>query len=217
MPDLASLAEVRNTIHATPETLTGLRDRALLATLYATGIRPGEAVALLTTDILLPAEPRKPVLLRVQGLKNRRERRIPLNPQAERLVSLYLQAREVCTPVLFPSTRPAGRPLSTRAVGYIFERAARRAGISRPISPKIARSTFASHLLDAGVPAHIISELLGHVSPASIKPYIAISAQALAVAALEKNPLERALLGVREVLSRPRPFPYATRTQVQPL
>jgi len=140
------------------DTVFGIRDRALLETLYGGGLRVSELVGLNVDDIDFESE-----LVRVRG-KGRRERLSPVGPMAMEWIRRYLPLRQ-----LQRSHEPAvflnryGSRLSARSVGRLLEDHLARAGLnSSAASPHTLRHSFATHLLDRGADLRSVQELLGH-------------------------------------------------------
>lgn len=139
-----------------------LRDRALLAVLYATGCRASEAAGLRLQDVRLVEN-----FCRCLG-KGNKERIVSLNPVARAAIEAYLE-RERPTLVksqhveaLFVSR--GGRPLSRIMVWHLVKKYARRIGCSQKISPHTLRHSFATHMLAGGAEIRALQELLGHAS-----------------------------------------------------
>ncbi len=158
LPRLLRVDEVITLLEGVPvETAAGIRDRAMLETLYGGGLRVGELVALNLEDIDDEQE-----LLRVRG-KGRRERLAPIGAMAvewlERWMSLR-QPKASREPALFLNQR--GTRLTARSVGRLLEGHLLRAGLVDTASPHTLRHSFATHLLDRGADLRSVQELLGH-------------------------------------------------------
>jgi integrase/recombinase XerC len=130
------------------------RDLAILELLYGSGLRVSEAAALDLDDL-----DRDTGTVRVTG-KGRRERLVPLGTMAARALDRHLGRRGTASGPLFTNRR--GARLGVRTIHTIVRRAARAAGLLRPVSPHTLRHTFATHLLDGGADLRTIQELLGH-------------------------------------------------------
>ena len=178
LPDTLDVAEVEALLEATaPEDATGLRDRALLELLYASGLRISEALGLDVGDISFVAES-----VRVIG-KGDRERVVPVGEVALGAIERYLElarpvlaraatGKRVATPTagpLFLSTH--GRRLSRMEAWRAVRRSAQRAGITRHVSPHTLRHSFATHLLEGGADLRVVQELLGHASITTTQLY----------------------------------------------
>jgi len=161
-------------IVATPNTQTwiGKRDYALLLTLYNTGARISEILALRQQNLAFGATS----LLHLKG-KGRKERSVPLWPTTSRTLRAWVtDCGSSGERILFPSAR--GGPLSTDGATYILQQAVRRALPTCPslkakrISPHVIRHTTAMHLLQSGVEIAVIALWLGHESLDTTHMYI---------------------------------------------
>lgn len=170
------------------DTVLGLRDRALLALLYGTGIRASECATLQETHVDLRA-----MTVTVTG-KGGNERAVPLNDTVAAALAVYRQARGEIAPTssFFRSRR--SRAMSR---GAIYERVrswGARARIRKLVSPHRLRHTFATHLVKAGVGLVTIRDLLGHRLITSTQIYLHVTAQDMRAAA-DKHPIGR-LIGI---------------------
>lgn len=147
------------------------RDLAILEMLYAAGLRVSELAGLDVDDV-----DRAERTVRVLG-KGRKERIVPFGEQAARALDAYLGRRGDARGPLFRN-RPGGR-LTVRSVHAIVRRAAKAAGLARPVSPHTLRHTFATHLLDAGADLRAIQELLGHSRLSTTQRYTHVGAEQL--------------------------------------
>lgn len=156
---------------AAPDTASplGLRDRAMLETLYATGLRVSELTTLKLSALNLDAG-----VVRVTG-KGNKERLVPLGEEAVHWLTRYLgEARPAIlagrqSDAVFVTGR--GGPMTRQMFWELIKRHARRAGIGKPLSPHTLRHAFATHLLEAGMDLRAIQELLGHSSLATTQKY----------------------------------------------
>ncbi len=159
------------------ETPMGLRDRAILETLYSAGLRVAELTGLNVTDVDLDSG-----LATVRG-KGKRERLALLGPQALAAVKRWLAVREQATPVA--RSQPAvylnkhGTRLTTRSVGRLLQKYLALAGLDPRTSPHTLRHSFATHLLDRGADIRSVQELLGHRSLATTQIYTHVTTQRL--------------------------------------
>lgn len=173
LPKVLTPDEVASILRAPdPRTPLGLRDRALLEVLYATGLRVGELVSLQVREVSAADE------LRVLG-KGRKERIVLLTAAARQALQRYLEASR---PRLLRGHDPGtvfinarGGPLSDRGVRVVVDRHIRRAASGRRISPHVLRHTFATHLLDGGADLRSVQELLGHVNLSTTQIYTHVS------------------------------------------
>src|SRR5437667_2676472 len=167
----------------TPDTETdfGKRDRAILESLYATGIRVSELVGLNLRDVDL-----KNKLLRVLG-KRRKERIVPFGEPALKALKDYLTVRESFL-MNAPATKRDAQPLilnyqgtrmTTRSVGRLIEKYIRLCTGIHDISPHALRHSFATHLLDSGADLRDIQELLGHARLSTTQIYTHVSMEKL--------------------------------------
>lgn len=166
-----------------PDTPQGLRDRAILETLYASGVRVSELSALNLADLHVNAGE-----LRVIG-KGNKERWAFIGEPAQRALRVYLEegrpqlaGRRVSEAVFL--NRSGGR-LSVRSISALVREAGIAAGIPFEVTPHVLRHTFATHLLDGGADLRVVQELLGHSSIATTQIYTHIS-QAHARAAYQR-------------------------------
>lgn len=160
LPQALSEAQVERLLAAPGESgALALRDRAMLETLYATGLRVSELVGLTLAQMSLTQG-----LVRVVG-KGNKERLVPLGEEALTWLARYLQearpalARRPAEAV-FISARAA--PLTRQAFWHNIRRYARKAGIDAKVSPHTLRHAFATHLLNHGADLRAVQMLLGH-------------------------------------------------------
>lgn len=149
----------------------GVRERAILELLWATGLRVSELVGLDLDDV-----ERGERKVRVRG-KGGKERIALYGAEAAAALDAYLDGRGVGRGPLFMGR--GGRRLGVRSVFEIVRRRARAAGITRRVSPHTLRHTFATHLLDAGADLRMIQELLGHSRLSTTQRYTHVSADQL--------------------------------------
>src|SRR5271154_3060008 len=170
LPGTLSEAEVGKLLDVPlPETPLGLRDRALLEVLYASGLRASELTGLRLENVL-----REERLLRVIG-KGNRERLVPVGEKAVAAVDRWLARGR---PLLVkPKTGGElflgghGRRLTTARVWQIVQETAKLAGLRKKIWPHLLRHSFATHLLSHGADLRAIQEMLGHASLATTQVY----------------------------------------------
>ncbi|HFC97427.1 MAG TPA: site-specific tyrosine recombinase XerD [Thermosulfurimonas dismutans] len=170
LPKVLSVEEVERLLSA-PDLSTpqGLRDRAMLETLYATGMRVSELVRLTFAQLNLSAG-----FVRIFG-KGKRERLVPLGDLAREYLERYLrEARPLLcggkeTPYVFLNRK--GDPLTRQRFWQIIRDYARRAGITREISPHVLRHSFATHLLQGGADLRSVQMMLGHASLSTTQIY----------------------------------------------
>lgn len=153
-----------------PETRLGRRDRAALETLYATGCRASEVVALRPADLDL-----KSGLARCVG-KGDKERWVPLGSRAVSAINSYLTNDRPALAARHPETTTvlvsrSGKPLSRIGLWRIVKHHARACGLSGDVSPHTLRHSFATHLLAGGADLRAVQEMLGHASIATTQIY----------------------------------------------
>ncbi|MFP4082081.1 MAG: tyrosine recombinase XerC [Candidatus Aminicenantes bacterium] len=160
-----------------PDDVLGMRDRALMELLYATGIRVSELVGMDVDDINILER-----LIRVKG-KGKKERLLPFGRKAEESLRPYIRLRltinkgKIEAKPLFLNYR--GERLTARSVERIVDKYLHRAALKRKISPHSLRHSFASHLLSRGADLRVIQELLGHESLATTQKYTHIDLREL--------------------------------------
>lgn len=158
------------------ETPLGLRDRALLETIYSAGLRVSEAVGLNVDDLDFDSG-----LATVRG-KGKRERLALLGPQAVQAVKGWLDGRNAITgprPQTAVFVNKHGTRLTTRSVGRMLEKYLAQAGLDPRSSPHTLRHSFATHLLDRGADIRSVQELLGHRSLATTQVYTHVTTSRL--------------------------------------
>jgi len=162
---------------AAPDTPPGLRDRAMLETLYATGLRVSELVGLKLTAVNL-----NDGVLRVTG-KGNKDRLVPLGEEAVLWLRRYLsyarpllQGKQL-SDAMFITARGGG--MTRQAFWYLIKRRARLAGITRPLSPHTLRHAFATHLLNHGADLRVVQMLLGHSDISTTQIYTHVARERL--------------------------------------
>jgi integrase/recombinase XerD len=175
LPTSLSIEQVDQLIEQ-PDVSTpkGLRDRALIELLYATGMRVSELVGIRASDLHLDAQ-----YLTCIG-KGNKERIIPIGEQASDWVRRYQRdgrpalvrsaaGRRATSPRLFVNAR--GLPLSRVGFWKLLKEYGRRAGLPPSISPHVLRHSFATHLLERGADLRAIQMMLGHVDLSTTQIY----------------------------------------------
>jgi integrase/recombinase XerD len=178
LPHPLTVEEVARILSAPPDAETaGIRDRALLETMYGAGLRISEAVGLDVDDLDLDEGS-----VRVVG-KGDKERVVPLGRFAVTAVESYLSrsrpslARSRSGPALFLNLR--GGRLSRQGAAIVLKKTAKRAGVHRRVTPHTLRHSFATHLLEGGADIRVVQELLGHSSLTTTQIYTLITGQRL--------------------------------------
>jgi integrase/recombinase XerD len=164
---------------AAPDTTTplGVRDRAILETLYATGLRVSELIALSASDVDLAVG-----LLRCIG-KGRKERLVPIGRLAREWIERYVRdfrpelARDPSASVLFVNHR--GGRLSRMGLWGIVRKHAMVAGVARTLTPHVLRHSFATHLLEHGADLRALQAMLGHADISTTQIYTHVTRERL--------------------------------------
>ena len=172
LPRYLSVNDVDRLI-AQPDVATprGLRDRAFIELLYATGMRVSELVALRPADVNLDAS-----YLTCTG-KGEKQRIVPIGDEAAAWVTRYVQqARSVLlgrrrSPRLFVNARGGGVGLTRVGFWKILKSYARQAGVTTTLSPHMLRHSFATHLLERGADLRAIQMMLGHADLSTTQIY----------------------------------------------
>ncbi len=177
LPKALTIEQVERLLATPDDSMTGLRDRALLELLYATGARVSEVVQLDVDDVVHRD------VVRVRG-KGSKERIVPVGSYAQTAVDAYLtrarpelSRRGRATPRLFLGAR--GAPLSRQSAWLVLHQAAETAQLTAHVSPHTLRHSFATHLLQGGADVRVVQELLGHASVATTQIYTHVSVDAL--------------------------------------
>ncbi len=168
LPHFLSVADMRRLLDAPPaDEAFGLRDRAMLETLYSAGLRVSELTGLNVDDLDLDSG-----IITVRG-KGKRERIAILHEKAIEVVKSWLALRPAprgkAAPAVFLNQR--GGRLTSRSVGRLLEKYLAQAGLDPRTSPHTLRHSFATHLLDKGADIRGVQELLGHRSLATTQIY----------------------------------------------
>ena len=172
LPSTLTLDEVERLLSAVDiSELRGLRDRAMLELLYASGLRVSELVNLQRSDVNLTYQ-----YVRCIG-KGNKERIVPLGRTAAEWLQRYYHARDDDALCCFPGR--GKQPISRMAFWSTIQRLATRAGIQKAISPHTLRHSFATHLLERGADLRAIQEMLGHSSITTTQVYTHVSSDHL--------------------------------------
>lgn len=181
VPQCVALLQAPN--RKTPQ---GLRDAAMLALMWSSGLRVSELVNLQVTNLDF-----RRGLVRVRG-KGNKTRLIPVAEFGLDLVRQYLEeARDYFPgadrePALFLTRR--GGPMTRTNFWYLTKRYVREAGLPRETTPHTLRHSFATHLLQGGADLRVIQEMLGHVSLSTTEIYTHVSPEHLRETFEEKHP-----------------------------
>lgn len=188
LPHFLSADQIGRLLQTPPaDDALGLRDRAILETMYSAGLRVGELVALSQGDLDFEAG-----IVRVRG-KGRRERLAPIGSYASRALKRWLRVRKLSpkepTGAEAPMfTNKFGRRLTARSVGRMLEKYLRQTGLDTRTTPHSLRHSFATHLLDGGADIRSVQELLGHKSLVTTQIYTHVSTAGLRAAYERAHP-----------------------------
>lgn len=178
LPKALTEAQVEALLSA-PDTSTplGMRDKAMLEVMYATGLRVSELVNLELANLNLNQG-----VIRVIG-KGQKERLVPIGDEAHASLRAYLADSRVkllkgaTTSSVFVTTRKAG--MTRQAFWYMLRRYAARCGIEQKLSPHMLRHSFATHLLNHGADLRVVQLLLGHSDLSTTQIYTHIAREGL--------------------------------------
>jgi integrase/recombinase XerD len=192
LPDVLSIEEVEAIIAAIDMSEpTGQRNRAMLETLYACGLRVSELVNLRRSQYF-PEQG----FLRVVG-KNNKERLIPIGSTAIQHIDLYLDTIRRHLPTIAPKDEDIlflnrrGSRLSRVMIFHIIKDLTAKAGIHKSVSPHTFRHSFATHLVEMGADLRAVQEMLGHESILTTEIYTHVNAEYLRQTILDYHPLSR--------------------------
>ena len=178
LPAVLSTVEVKKLLQQPdPQQPFGIRDRAMLELLYATGLRVSELIHLSLNEVNLEAG-----YVRTRG-KGSKERIVPLGGAARRALQDYLRgprsvmARTSVQAILFLGR--GGRGMTRQGFWKILRKHAREAGIAKHITPHTLRHSFATHLLEGGADLRSVQSMLGHVDIATTQVYTHVSREHL--------------------------------------
>jgi len=180
LPRFLEYEQVKRLLETPPlDSWLGARDRAILETLYSTGIRVSELVALNMDDIDFLGE-----VIHVRG-KGKKERITPISSSALQVIQHYMEFRNkraqsnsnFDSKVLFVNKH--GRRLSTRSVRRKMDKYLKMAGLDPAISPHTLRHSFATHMLNNGADLRSVQELLGHQSLSTTQIYTHLTTRKL--------------------------------------
>jgi integrase/recombinase XerC len=193
LPKAITIEQVEKLLAAPDDRdVLGLRDRAMLETLYSTGLRVSELVGLELDDLDVTSE-----ALRVRG-KGRKERVVPLGSHALAAIARYIERMK--SEGRLTGAWGEGRPhrplfvnkhgsrLSSRSVRRKLDKYLKEVGLDPAISPHTLRHSFATHLLDNGADLRSVQELLGHQSLSTTQVYTHLTTQRLQNAYNQAHP-----------------------------
>lgn len=180
LPRFLEFEEVKRLLETPPtDSWLGARDRAILETLYSTGIRVSELVGLNMDDIDFLGE-----VVHIRG-KGKKERITPISSSALQAIQHYMEYRNrraqnnshFDSKVLFVNKH--GQRLSTRSVRRKMDKYLKAAGLDPAISPHTLRHSFATHMLNNGADLRSVQELLGHQSLSTTQVYTHLTTKKL--------------------------------------
>ena len=184
LPIILSKEEVKALLEAP----RNLAHRAILTTIYGCGLRVSEAANLKVCDI---DGVRK--VISIRGGKGNKDRQVMLSPTLREVLAAYYRWKRP-DEWMFPGGKP-GCPISCNAIFETCRKAARTAGISKPVHPHSLRHAFATHLLEDGVNLLVIQALLGHRNLKTTANYLHVANTAVCST---RSPLE--LLGALDLV-----------------
>jgi len=179
IPDVLGIAEVEKLI-TRPDTrdLLGMRDRAILELLYATGLRVSEIINLNVNDLNMDVG-----FLKSLG-KGGKERIVPMGKKAQDAVNVYLQK---VRPKLLGKHSPnnglfltrLGKKMTRQMLWKLIKKYTREANIKKEVTPHTLRHSFATHLLERGADLRVVQELLGHANISTTQIYTHVDKERL--------------------------------------
>lgn len=192
LPDVLSIEEVEAIIAAIDMSEpTGQRNRAMMETLYACGLRVSELVNLRRSHYF-PVQG----FLRVVG-KNNKERLIPIGSSAIKHIDLYLETVRKLLPAINPKDEDIlflnrrGSRLTRVMIFHIIKDLTAKAGILKSVSPHTFRHSFATHLVEMGADLRAVQEMLGHESILTTEIYTHVNAEFLRKTIMDFHPMAR--------------------------
>ena len=179
MPQTLSLEQIEKLI----DTAQNIRNKAIIALVYSSGLRAGEVVRLAPGDIYMST-----MQVHIRNSKNRGDHWTILSDRTLELLKQYWYACPDPRDVLFVSLRKPHRPLKVGGVEAMVKRVGKDAGIK--LHPHVLRHSFATHLIENHTDREYVQAMLGHRSPSSTQVYIHVS--------------NKAIMGVKSPLDHPR-------------
>lgn len=171
LPDTLSIEEIDKILsaidHSTPE---GMRNRAMLETLYSSGLRVSELIGLKMSNVHFDVG-----FLRIFG-KGSKERLVPIGREALKFIKIYMEEVRIHLDIKsghegFMFLNRNGRQLSRQMVFIVIKNLVEKAGIQKTISPHTFRHSFATHLIEGGADLRAVQEMLGHESITTTEIY----------------------------------------------
>ncbi|MBO8475909.1 MAG: site-specific tyrosine recombinase XerD [Bacteroidetes bacterium] len=187
LPDTLSVKEIDAMEQATdPDTYEGVRNKAIIETLYSCGLRVSELVGLQISNFFINEE-----FIVVKG-KGNKQRMVPISRSAIDSILAYMEKRNSLVikkgseDILFLNRR--GAMMSRVMIFYIIKDLCSKCGIDKRISPHTLRHSFATHLLEGGANLRAIQQMLGHESISTTEIYMHIDRSHLRREILEHHP-----------------------------
>jgi integrase/recombinase XerD len=187
LPQSLSEADVEALLEAPDaDTVLGLRDRAMLETLYASGLRVTELVTLKVAQVSLDMG-----VVRVMG-KGSKERLVPLGEAASDMIQRYAGSARIeilggkKSDDMFVTQR--GRAMTRQMFWHMIKRYALKAGVNKPISPHTLRHAFATHLINHGADLRVVQLLLGHADITTTQIYTHVARERLKLIHAQHHP-----------------------------
>ena len=178
LPDVLSVAEIESIINTfDSDKRFGIRNKAMVETLYSCGLRVSELIPLRLSDLFF-----NDGFIRVIG-KGDKQRLVPISETARHRIEEYLLLRQTMqtdardTDIVFLNNK--GRGLTRVMIFHIIRKAALAAGITKTISPHTFRHSFATHLLEGGASIRQVQEMLGHESILTTEIYTHLDSEKL--------------------------------------
>jgi integrase/recombinase XerD len=187
VPKTLTEAQVEALLQAPPDTALGVRDRAMLEVLYASGLRVSELVNLAVLDLSLADG----VVRVIQG-KGGKDRLVPLGQEAAHWVDRYVKTSRAkllgsrTSAALFITAR--AKPMTRQSFWLLIKKYALRAGIHVPLSPHVLRHAFATHLLNHGADLRVVQMLLGHSDISTTQIYTHVARERLKTLHAQHHP-----------------------------
>lgn len=189
MPEILSIEQMLQLLDQPNEDTTkGLRDKAMIELLYATGIRVSELVSLKVSDVNVEMN-------YIKCDQSRKSRIIPFNDEARRAISAYLKkARPVFVKdsdnnYLF--TNCQGEPMSRQGFWKLIKAYGKKAGIDEQITPHTLRHSFAAHLVANGADLRAVQEMMGHSDVSTTQMYATMANNRIREVYANAHPLGR--------------------------
>ena len=188
LPEILSIQEVDLLLRQPNEKdLKGIRDKAMLEVLYATGIRVSELICLEESDVNLTLE-----YIKCTDSNHSRERIIPLGASAVKALRLYLEKvrfamiRDPKESALFVNCN--GKPMTRQGFWKIIKVYSKKANINKEITPHMLRHSFAAHLVANGADLQSVQEMLGHSDISTTQIYAQLNRNRLKEVYLKAHP-----------------------------